>query len=365
MYLRILFAISVIGLSIGGSCDPDPPAPPPPIASAGSLFQESTSRDAVFVQSTAVCMQSFSETVFWRLNDSGNIGQRIREWEAQILVVANQATAGSQLFSGKRWGMVNGERYPMPCNNKQPVLIRSVRSNDAGLLPVCLGIKIPDPPKTCPTFNTYDEIDDVLVIVRVTRAGGKMIYHGGYWGTHGGQLRDVWRINEMCFSFRPFQTPAEAQQKWDMYEKVWIEQQDCRQSQRTMRSAAVLSTCSCKTFTDVDGDQVNDSCDDACPADPYKSSPGICGCGQLDIDTDSDGILDCNDQCPRGFCGFWGDADGDGDVDMDDFGALQQCIGIDTPACRIWNLSGAAAPADIERFISCSQGSSLPGLCQP
>ncbi|MFM1803807.1 MAG: Cellulosome-anchoring protein precursor, partial [Planctomycetota bacterium] len=37
---------------------------------------------------------------------------------------------------------------------------------------------------------------------------------------------------------------------------------------------------------------------DLCPDDPNKTIPGVCGCGVPDIDTDSDGVLDCNDECP-------------------------------------------------------------------
>ena len=34
---------------------------------------------------------------------------------------------------------------------------------------------------------------------------------------------------------------------------------------------------------------------DGCPLDPEKSAPGICGCGVSDIDSDGDGIADCED----------------------------------------------------------------------
>jgi len=37
---------------------------------------------------------------------------------------------------------------------------------------------------------------------------------------------------------------------------------------------------------------------DACPLDPQKIVPGICGCGVEDIDTDKDGVFDCNDFQP-------------------------------------------------------------------
>ncbi len=71
------------------------------------------------------------------------------------------------------------------------------------------------------------------------------------------------------------------------------------------------------TCTDTDGDGYgdpnfpNNTCpEDGCPDDSDKVSPGICGCGVPDIgDIDSDGILDCVDQCNGD------DASGDTDID--------------------------------------------------
>ena len=37
---------------------------------------------------------------------------------------------------------------------------------------------------------------------------------------------------------------------------------------------------------------------DGCPDDPYKTAPGICGCGVPDTDSDGDGTPDCKDGCP-------------------------------------------------------------------
>ncbi len=48
---------------------------------------------------------------------------------------------------------------------------------------------------------------------------------------------------------------------------------------------------------DSDGDGVIDACD-GCPDDSNKTSPGVCGCGVLDVDGDLDTVLDCVDQCP-------------------------------------------------------------------
>jgi hypothetical protein len=48
-----------------------------------------------------------------------------------------------------------------------------------------------------------------------------------------------------------------------------------------------------------DGDGRGDVCD-GCPNDPAKIAPGLCGCGAVDSNTDgdSDGTLDCRDNCP-------------------------------------------------------------------
>ena len=76
--------------------------------------------------------------------------------------------------------------------------------------------------------------------------------------------------------------------------------------------------------TDSDGDGMPD-CIDLCPDDPGKVDPGVCGCAVPDVDTDGDGALDCNDLCPAdpgkvdpGACGCGVadvDSNGNGTVD--------------------------------------------------
>lgn len=44
---------------------------------------------------------------------------------------------------------------------------------------------------------------------------------------------------------------------------------------------------------------IGETCmDDACPADPDKLEPGLCGCGVPETDSDGDGMPDCADSCP-------------------------------------------------------------------
>lgn len=84
--------------------------------------------------------------------------------------------------------------------------------------------------------------------------------------------------------------------------------------------------------TDADNDGVP-GCEDGCPNDPAKTSPGACGCGQPDTDTDADGTPDCFDQCPNdpskiapGACGC-----GNSDADANGNG-LPDCLDSSAPA---------------------------------
>jgi hypothetical protein len=107
---------------------------------------------------------------------------------------------------------------------------------------------------------------------------------------------------------------------------------------------------------DTDGDGTNDDCDtctdsdddgagdpgfddncasicplDGCPNDANKISPGACGCGVADIDSDNDGVPNCHDTCANTAAGqsvnaegcacsqlTVGDSDGDGISNCDD-----------------------------------------------
>ncbi len=81
----------------------------------------------------------------------------------------------------------------------------------------------------------------------------------------------------------------------------------------------------CDSDTDKDG---KDDTDDACPNDPNKIQPGVCGCGVPETDSDNDGTPDCKDECPNdpgkvtvGNCGCGEedkDSDNDGTPDCED-----------------------------------------------
>lgn len=69
---------------------------------------------------------------------------------------------------------------------------------------------------------------------------------------------------------------------------------------------------------DADGDGVDGMCGDACPNDPEKLEPGVCGCNEPDDDSDGDAVPGCLDNCPANSNPGQEDADGDGVGDVCD-----------------------------------------------
>jgi hypothetical protein len=122
----------------------------------------------------------------------------------------------------------------------------------------------------------------------------------------------------------------------------------------------VPAVCGCG-IVDIDSD--NDGsldCNDLCPMDSLKIAPGQCGCGIADTDTDGDGAADCKDGCPNDpdkivpgscSCGI-PDTDSDSDGAMD---CIDQCpvdphkIEPGTCGCGI-----ADADADNDGIIDCA-----------
>lgn len=68
-----------------------------------------------------------------------------------------------------------------------------------------------------------------------------------------------------------------------------------------------LSAAQLACDADSDSDGLPD-CADACPHNPDKQDPGVCGCAMTDADQDQDGVPNCIDQCP-----YAPDTDSDGD----------------------------------------------------
>jgi hypothetical protein len=80
--------------------------------------------------------------------------------------------------------------------------------------------------------------------------------------------------------------------------------------------------------TDTDSDGTAD-CIDGCPTDPDKIAPGACGCGVPDTDSDGDGIADCIDSCPS-LPGQIGDACDDNDPGTEDDVITADCVCVGT-----------------------------------
>ena len=118
-----------------------------------------------------------------------------------------------------------------------------------------------------------------------------------------------------------------------------------------------------------DGDDDNDGWDDTADNCPSASNPD-------QADTDADGAGDACDACPGSIPGIpvdasgcpaqvRGDFDRDGDVDQDDFGALQACLrGPQSPielACTAFQIDGDTDLDfnDVNLFMNCLSG---PGI---
>jgi hypothetical protein len=85
--------------------------------------------------------------------------------------------------------------------------------------------------------------------------------------------------------------------------------------------------------------------DDACPDDPNKTEPGICGCGIPDVDSDNDGTLDCKDNCPTVANADQKDSDNDGigdacdsDRDGDGVDNSSDCAPDDPTKFKLWTV---------------------------
>ena len=97
----------------------------------------------------------------------------------------------------------------------------------------------------------------------------------------------------------------------------------------------------------------DETCTDACPNDTDKVAPGVCGCGNVDYDSDGDGQMDCVDVCPF---------DPDNDIDEDEVCGPVDCENPedcpDPPSCE-------DAPDDPDCYDECPEDTTKvgPGVC--
>lgn len=88
---------------------------------------------------------------------------------------------------------------------------------------------------------------------------------------------------------------------------------------------------------DSDGDGSPDM-SDACPADPLRIDPGLCGCGMIGRDTDGDGLEDCCNGGTPACC--LGDVDLDGSTTAKDLAAILFAWGPLVPGTAHLDLDG-------------------------
>ena len=141
-------------------------------------------------------------------------------------------------------------------------------------------------------------------------------------------------------------------------------------------SKTTPGVCGCGTSdVDTDNDGTPD-CNDKCPNDDSKTEVGVCGCGTSDVDTDNDGTPDCNDKCPNdvnktdtGACGCGvadDDADSDGTADCEDACPNDPAKSSSRGSCGCGN---PETDADNDGFADCvddcpaDPAKSKPGVC--
>lgn len=155
---------------------------------------------------------------------------------------------------------------------------------------------------------------------------------------------------------------------------------DCNDNEPCTLDAFDGTACQNTPLPDGDGDG---ACDlvDGCPADPLKTTPGVCGCGVADVDTDGDGTADCLDSCPT-VTGGVGSSCNDGNVATinDVIGADCSCNGtlvdcndndpctndvFDGTACQNTALPDADADGTCDLLDGCPADplKTAPGIC--
>ena len=109
------------------------------------------------------------------------------------------------------------------------------------------------------------------------------------------------------------------------------------------------------TDTDTDG---TPDCNDGCPNDVNKTSPGQCGCGFLDTDTDLDGIADCVDNCPQFSNASQADGDNDGVGD-----ACDNCLTLANPSQADCDVDGIGDACEIAAGAADCNANTVPDSC--
>jgi cysteine-rich repeat protein len=150
---------------------------------------------------------------------------------------------------------------------------------------------------------------------------------------------------------------------------------DCNESCPDDPAKTSPGECGCGApDTNTDGDGYAD-CAETCDADPAKTAPGVCGCGVPDTNTDGDALLDCQETCDAdpaktapGVCGC---GVADTNTDGDAFADCQETCDAD-PAKSAPGVCGCGVPdanTDGDAMLDCQETCDLdpaktaPGIC--
>ncbi len=371
LYILLLFA---------GACGPSkpvPPAQPKPMANAERMIYESQTMSVVpeISGGALVNFLSLKSDIVFRLTDSSiNANSKIMQWESQVIVVPLAGmskdiflcnNAGLQCVSNPAMGLIEGRVYEgMHANNTSTIHVYNKKCDNDGFLRLSIGSSRKNRTPIYPAYKGEDETN-VLIVAKVPISQSKATYCGGWWG---GRLYSVTDVQIVRLAFAAFNTEQEAKNNFEYYLTKWQEQHT------NMFRQSV--DCSCERYADTDGDFYSD-CIDVCPLDNNKIwSGGVCGCGVSDIDSDHDGVMDCEDPCPNNSfdsslpCQSYGDDDEDGDVDLNDFAVMQLCLGISSESdswlkCSKWDWDHNGVVDDVARFKECFSRDKVTSSCIP
>ena len=142
--------------------------------------------------------------------------------------------------------------------------------------------------------------------------------------TKGQEIYDLWNNNGKC----PPEMMRTASTALVSAEACCLPDGTCQEllADDCLAAGGVPAGAGAICLEDADSDGIDGACED-CPLDPFKTEPGICGCGVADTDSDSDTVPDCTDNCPDDPNPDQEDADDDGVGDVCDDG----CESADAP----------------------------------
>lgn len=225
------------------------------------------------------------------------------------------------------------------------------KTNRFGAVTLKLNIdrRLPKGKGMAPRFTRYNDVRVFAAVrVRVSMHGelaDQYVYGGVYW-----VIPMFANCNDLvtCQIHQDI-TPAASREYWQRWESRPKSSPGGRPVAQAVSESEIPWVCGdeCADPQDQDADGIYD-CHDVCPADSNRwYTVGPCGCG---------GPVPCT--LPP-------DLDADGDVDLDDFGAMQRCLHSSASGdCLIANLNvefdNEVDELDLDILRRCSSGAHVP-----